>query len=102
MAFRFASNHPGPASLQAPSSRSIKSLKSTHPKSAALDFNVPKGPNWVFASGGAMPVRFDFAKALEEHIASQDGGPHSFYAYASMAVVFLTISSHSVSRDLWF
>ena len=65
------------ASSSSPSScsRPIKSPRhaQTHTSCAWKKFSVPNGPNWVYASGGSRTVCFDFSRALDEHIASQDG-----------------------------
>lgn len=78
MAFRFTSASTSPCVNASPSSRPrpIKSPKhiQVHAHHPGQQFNVPNGPNWVYASGGSIPVRFDFGKALNEQIASEDGG----------------------------
>jgi len=77
MSFRFSSS--SASSSRAPSSsgssRPIKSPKhiQSHASCPQQQFNVPNGPNWVYASGGSRAVRFDFTKALDEQIASEDG-----------------------------
>ncbi|KAF8583073.1 hypothetical protein K439DRAFT_1634733 [Ramaria rubella] len=84
MSFTFTSS-PSPSFSH---SRPIKSSRHplTIPSPTQIQFSVPNGPNWVYASGGSRPVRFDFSKALDEKLASEDetcGSSQEYYARKS-------------------